>query len=93
MKLITGLTFLLLTATASALPEKHYQDIFAAQLGGRTDVTMGDRTRCDIVTATHAIEVDWSKKWAEAIGQSLNYSFQTNLRAGIILIMDTPADT
>ena len=54
---------------------------------------MGDRTRCDIVTATHAIEVDWSKKWAEAIGQSLNYSFQTNLRAGIILIMDTPTDT
>ena len=93
MKLLTTFTFLLLTATASALPEKHYQAIAAKALDGQTEVTMGDRTRCDIVTATHAIEVDWSKKWAEAIGQSLNYLFQTNLRAGIILIMDTPTDT
>ena len=93
MKLLTTFTFLLLTATASALPEKHYQDIFAAQVGGRTEVTAGDGTRCDILTDSYAIEVDWSKKWAEAIGQSLNYLFQTNLRAGIILIMDTPTDT
>jgi hypothetical protein len=54
---------------------------------------MGDRTRCDIVTATHAIEVDWSKKWGESIGQSLNYAFQTDKRGGIILITDTPTDT
>jgi hypothetical protein len=33
MKLLTTLIFLLLTATASALPEKHYQDIFATQVG------------------------------------------------------------
>jgi hypothetical protein len=25
-----------------------------------------DKTRCDIVTATHAIEVDFADKWAEA---------------------------
>ena len=93
MKLLTTLIFLLLTATASALPETYYQAIAAKALDGQTEVTMGDRTRCDIVTATHAIEVDWSKTCAEAIGQSLNYSFQTNLRAGIILIMDTPTDT
>jgi len=39
MKLLTTLIFLLLTATASALPESYYQDIFAAQVGGRTEVT------------------------------------------------------
>jgi len=25
---------------------------------------MKDGTRCDIVTSTHAIEVDFAKKWA-----------------------------
>jgi hypothetical protein len=30
------------------------------------EVVMKDGTRCDILTATHAIEVDFAKKWAEA---------------------------
>jgi hypothetical protein len=46
---------------------------------------MPDGTRCDIVTETHAIEVDFADKWAEAIGQCLNYSFQLNKKAGILL--------
>ncbi|MDA9260971.1 hypothetical protein N9P58_03795, partial [Puniceicoccaceae bacterium] len=71
----TCLLLLLLTATASALPEKHYQDIFAAQVGGRTEVTAGDGTRCDMLTDSYAIEVDFARKWGEAIGQSLNYGF------------------
>jgi len=53
---------------------------------------MPDGTRCDIVTDTHAIEVDFADKWAEAIGQSLNYAFQTNKRAGILLILENPKD-
>ena len=35
------------------------------------EVVMKDGTRCDILTATHATEVDFAKKCAEA--QSLNY--------------------
>ena len=92
MKLITCLTFLLLTATASALPEKHYQDIFAAEVGGRTEVTAGDGSRCDILTDSYAIEVDFARKWGEAIGQSLNYGFQFNRQAGIVLILEKPSD-
>jgi hypothetical protein len=57
---LTTLIFLLASATASALPEKHYQDIFAAQVGGRTEVTAGDGTRCDILTDSYAIEVETS---------------------------------
>jgi hypothetical protein len=72
---LSYLAFLLLTATASALPERHYQDIFAAQVGGQTEVTAGDGTRCDILTDSYAIEVDIARKWGEAIGQSLNYGF------------------
>jgi hypothetical protein len=91
--LTTCLAFLLFAATASALPEKHYQEIASKLLGGQTEVTMGDGTRCDIVTETHAIEVDFSHKWAESIGQALNYAFQADKRAGIILIIDSTTDT
>ena len=62
-------------------------------MGGKTEVVAGDRTRCGILTKTHAIEVDFGKKWAEAIGQSLNYSFQFNRRAGILLILETSDQT
>lgn len=72
--------------------EAYYQNIWAREVGGETEVTMPDGTRCDIVTDTHAIEVDWGKKWAEAIGQSLNYSMQTGKRAGILLILKTESD-
>ena len=89
---LTSLLLLLASATASALPEKHYQDIFAAQVGGQTEVTAGDGTRCDILTDSYAIEVDFAHKWGEAIGQSLNYGFQFNRQAGIVLILEKPSD-
>jgi hypothetical protein len=72
--------------------EAYYQAIAAKQLSGDIEVTMGDRTRCDIVTKTHAIEVDFKQKWGEAIGQSLNYAFQTDKRAGIVLIVESKND-
>ncbi len=68
-------------------PERAYQQ---AHCDGQREVTMPDGTRCDCVTATHAIEIDFANKWYEAIGQSLNYAFQTSKRAGIILILEAP---
>ena len=47
---------------------------------------MPDGTRCDILTDTHAIEVDFADKWAEAIGESLNYAIQTGKKADIVLV-------
>ena len=58
--------------------ECFYKEQCAKQLGGTTEVTLPDGTRCDILTDTHAIEVDFADKWAEAIGQSLNYAIQAN---------------
>lgn len=46
--------------------ERYYQEKFAREIGGQVEVVMKDGTRCDILTATHAIEVDFAKKWAEA---------------------------
>jgi len=91
----TLLFALSLTASLCAArlnPEAHYQEIAAKKYNGQTEVTVPDGTRCDIVTETHAIEVDFADKWAEAIGQSLNYSFQLNKKAGILLILEEPDD-
>ena len=55
-------------------------------------MVLADNTRADCITTTHAIEFDFGKKWAEAIGQSLFYSLQTGKRAGIVLILDNPRD-
>jgi hypothetical protein len=93
------LTALLLALTLTASldaarlnPEAHYQEIAAKKYSGQTEVTTPDGTRCDIVTETHAIEVDFADKWAEAIGQSLNYTFQLDKRAGILLILEKESD-
>jgi len=69
-------------------PEKYYQQIWCDQHKGQTEVQLADRTRVDCLTDTHAVEFDWGKKWAEAIGQSLFYSLQTGKRAGVVLIID-----
>jgi hypothetical protein len=47
---------------------------------------MADGTRCDCVTDTHAVEVEFAAKWHEAIGQSLNYARHTTKRAGIVIV-------
>ena len=95
----TTLTVLLLALTLTASvgaarlnPEAHYQDIAAEKYSGQTEVVLPDGTRCDIVTKTHAIEVDFADKWAEAIGQSLNYSFKLKKKAGILLILESSKD-
>lgn len=87
-------SFCLLSAFLRVGPNRRraYQDFYASLVNGRTEVTAGDGTRCDIVTDTHAIEVDLGDKWAEAIGQSLNYSFQFNKRAGILLVLENRDD-
>ena len=51
------------------------------------EVVLSDGSRCDCVTQTNAVEVDFAHKWAESIGQSLLYSALTGKRAGILLIM------
>jgi hypothetical protein len=87
---------LLLPLGAKANPhlhlEKAYQEVFARQVQGQVEVVMPDGARCDVLTASHAIEVDFASKWSEAIGQSLFYGIQTNRQPGILLILEKPED-
>ena len=71
--------------------EAYYQKSWCAQRGGRIEVKMSDRTRCDCLTATHAIEFDFAGKW-EAVEQSLNYARLTGKKAGIVFICRKPGD-
>lgn len=73
-------------------PEKYYQEKWCVEHGGQAEVVLPDQTRADCITSTHAVEHDFGPKWAEAIGQSLYYSLQTGKRAGIVLILERPAD-
>ena len=58
-----------------------------------TEVRLRDNTRCDIVTDTFAIEVDFADKWAEAIGQSLHYSIMLDKKPAILLILEDPKNS
>ena len=76
-------------ALTQAEPERYYQDTYCK---GIKEYVLPDRTRVDCLTDTHAIEYDFGRKWAEAIGQSLGYAFATNKKAGIVLILESKKD-
>jgi len=76
-----------LLLSAHKHPEKYYQGIWCNANNGKTEVITKDNTRIDCETDTHAVEFDFGSKWAEAIGQSLHYSYMTSKRGGICLII------
>lgn len=49
-------------------------------------------TYVDCVTDDYAIEVDFSNKWAEAIGQSLMYAAELERLPGIVLVCHRDTD-
>lgn len=91
-KLIIFIGMLLITASLFSQErqrESYYQQKFAEAVKGETEVTLSDRTRVDIVTNTHVIEVDFAEKWAESIGQSLHYEGMTaTKKAGVLLVIE-----
>lgn len=68
--------------------EKEYQAVWCRQAGGITEYVLDDNTRIDCLTDEHAIEFDFSDKWAEAVGQSLYYAIKTGKKAGVVLILE-----
>lgn len=72
-------------------PESWYQERWCADQG-RMEVILDDGSRCDCLTDIYAIEFDFGHKWAEAIGQALNYAAQTGKHPGIVLILERPGD-
>lgn len=92
LKLFATIAFLFTVSSAHAKSEKsakwHEADFVDAYCQGEIEHVLADRTRVDCLTATHAIEYDWGKKWAESLGQALFYSAMTGKKAGIVLIVN-----
>ena len=73
-------------------PEKAYQKAWCAKNGGVTEHVVSGGSRVDCLTDTHAVEVDFARKWQEAIGQSLYYGEKTGRTPAILLIMEKEDD-
>jgi len=56
--------------------------------GLRMEVGLKSGARAHYLSGTHAIEVDPTNKWAEALGKSLHYASQTGLKPKIILFCE-----
>ncbi|UYZ08533.1 hypothetical protein CFBP5507_05905 [Agrobacterium salinitolerans] len=69
---------------AHAATESEYRSRFCA--GMQQERVLPNGTRVDCITDHMAIEVDWTHKWAEAIGQSLLYAAATEKLPAIILV-------
>ena len=89
------LVLLLLHATlpAQAAKEIWYQKVWCDGKKGQMELELPQGPRVDCLTKSHAIEMDFARKWPEAIGQSLYYALLTGRQAGIVLILKSPGDT
>jgi hypothetical protein len=67
--------------------EKYYQTKMCNEFGGKMEHVLFDKARVDCLTSEYAIEVDFAKKWAEGIGQSLYYADVTGKKPAIGLIV------
>ena len=70
----------------------HEKDYVQAYCKGVIEYVLPDRTRVDCLTDEYAIEFDWGKKWAEAIGQSLYYAKMTGKKPGVAIIIKSPKE-
>ena len=71
---------------------KDFQAAWCEEVGGKTEVILKDETRIGCLTDEYAIEVEYAKKWAESIGQSLYYAAITNRKPGVLLITQGAED-
>lgn len=85
---------LLLVHPAFGATERDYQEYAnKTQFHGVIEHVLDDGTRVDIlVKDKYAIEVDFAKKWYEAIGQASHYSYKTKIPPAIYLIVQTDED-
>lgn len=83
----TALLLSLIALPAQAAnTESEYRDMLCGGKGWQMETKLANGTRVDCMTERLAIEIDWSWKWPEAIGQSLNYAAVTGKRPAVILI-------
>lgn len=96
MRIFIMLITILLMSTkcyaAKLYNEAYYQNLWCSRWNGISEYKLPDYTRVDCLTKNYAVEFDFAKKWAEAVGQSLHYGMMTGKKPAIILIIERPKD-
>jgi hypothetical protein len=77
---------LFLLASQSLADEQAECERLAPKYDAEVEVILWDRTRVDLLTPKYAIEVDWARKWAEAIGQATWYGIVTDRQPAVLLL-------
>ena len=72
--------------------EAYYVNQWCTSDFGRKEAVLWDMTRVDCLAKDYAVEFDFAKKWAEAIGQALYYSKMTGKKPAIALILTSLGD-
>lgn len=75
------------------LSEIEFSKILAKVVNGETEYRLPDDSRVDILTTTHAIEVDWARKWPEGVGQALYYGVVTGRQPVVLLLTDAALES
>lgn len=73
-------------------PERVYTEMIRDKFFGVMNFHTSTGKIVDVLCKEYAIEVDFTQKWAEAIGQSLQYAYETNRAPCIIFIYDSVKD-
>lgn len=74
-------------------PEKFYQEILRDHFKGVEFLRLASGKIVDLVTDELVIEIDFTHKWAESIGQSLVYASEAKKRPCIVFIYDYSKDS
>lgn len=77
----------LVAPLAQAKNEAYYNASWCAAQDGIAEVRMADGTWADCLTDDFAVETDFSRKWAESIGQALLYAALTGKPPAVLLIV------
>ncbi len=81
---LTAIVFLL---AASVYADERSECMrLAPRYNAECEVTLFDGSRVDLLNDEYAIEVDWARKWPEAVGQALWYSILTHKRPAVLLL-------
>lgn len=90
--LYTAVTITAFTLQSPDWSEQQWSAHIAAELGGKAEVTLADDSRCDVLTETHAWEVEWGQNWKSGPGQAILYGVLTERKPGVILLLKRGED-
>ena len=76
----------LLYPTSASAGEVEIMRKWCDERGGRSEFRLPDGTRVDCELPTQSVEADYSKKWAECVGQAMYYGSVTG-KQGVCLLL------